>query len=97
MTEQTPPERLDPYGNLTVLSIKEEEGEGLIINWMGNYKSTLVDCVGAEKPVYDWIKSKFGDLKKAAGVSLNVVSEDGKLVGIGERGLYPTAVVEKQD
>lgn len=97
MAEERIDGRLKPNGNLTVFKITEEEGQGLIITWLGNFIPTVVDCVGDEKPVYDWIKQKFSDLKNATGESLNLVAEDGRLIGIGERGKGAEVKVIQKD
>ena len=64
-------------GNLVVLKIVEEEGKGLIINWVrSDIEPTLIDCVGKEKPLYDHIKKLYPDLSKATGAGLAIGSDE---------------------
>lgn len=86
MTEKDQHELAPPYGNLSILEIKEYPGQGLIIKWMGNtYMDTMIDSEGLEADMYNWVKQKYPNIKDAAGGRLAVDSNEmGLLKQIGD-------------
>lgn len=97
MTEQSTDTREVARGNVVIAKIVEEQGEGLIISWVGsNLKPTYIDSFGEQLPLYNYVKEQIPDLKKAAGKSLSVfISDDGKLEGLGETGQRESVSITK--
>lgn len=78
--------KVPAYGNLVVREIIEYPGEGVRIKWVNNAcEDTLISSEGQEKPLFDFIKKRFPDPKKAADAGLAIDTDEyGIVIQIGE-------------
>lgn len=91
-------EQIPAYGNLVVKRIVDHEGEELIIEWINpTYQNTLISCDGDEVDMYNFIKSTYPDLSKAAGAGFAVDSDNlGLPLQIGEINGEPVRLRKRE-
>ena len=92
------PKKVPPQGNQIIGGITLFPGEGLTIKWIrSDLMPTMVDDIGVQKPLYDYVVGKFPNLDKVAGAGLYIVSaDDGSPIEIGQIGGGEHVSIEKE-